>query len=154
MRALDDHVRAGKVLYIGISDAPAWIVARANAIAVQHGWTQFSAVQAQYSLVERTAERDLAPTAQALDLALTAWSPLGMGVLTEAVRPNGGARRTILEAREGPRRPQAVGLARRHAHSVRVRERGNASRAAPGVQRRPLRDGRRRHGHRQPHQQP
>lgn len=39
MRALDDHVRAGKVLYIGISDAPAWIVARANAIAVQHGWT-------------------------------------------------------------------------------------------------------------------
>jgi aryl-alcohol dehydrogenase-like predicted oxidoreductase len=82
MRALDDQVRAGKVLYIGISDTPAWIIARANAIAAQHGWSPFSAVQAQYSLVERTAERELVPMAQALDLAVTAWSPLGMGVLT------------------------------------------------------------------------
>jgi aryl-alcohol dehydrogenase-like predicted oxidoreductase len=82
MRALDDQVRAGKVLYLGISDIPAWIIARANAIAAQHGWTPFVAAQAQYSLVERTVERELVPMAQALDLALLAWSPLGMGVLT------------------------------------------------------------------------
>jgi aryl-alcohol dehydrogenase-like predicted oxidoreductase len=82
MRALDDQVHAGKVLYLGISDTPAWIIARANAIAEHHGWTPFTAVQAQYSLLERTAERDLAPMAQALDLALCAWSPLGSGVLT------------------------------------------------------------------------
>jgi aryl-alcohol dehydrogenase-like predicted oxidoreductase len=82
MRALDDQVRAGKVLYVGISDTPAWIIARANAIAEQHGWTPFTAVQAQYSLIERTTERDLAPMARALDLALCAWSPLGSGLLT------------------------------------------------------------------------
>lgn len=82
MRALDDQVRAGKVLYLGISDTPAWIIARANTLAEQRGWTPFVAAQAQYSLIERTVERDLVPMARALDLAVTAWSPLGMGVLT------------------------------------------------------------------------
>lgn len=82
MRALDDQVRAGKVLYVGISDTPAWIVARANALAEQQSWTPFVAFQGQYSLVERTVERDLLPMCEALDLALTAWSPLGSGVLT------------------------------------------------------------------------
>jgi aryl-alcohol dehydrogenase-like predicted oxidoreductase len=82
MRALDDQVRAGKVLYLGISDTPAWIIARANTLAEQRGWTPFVAAQAQYSLVERTVERDLLPMSRALDLAVTAWSPLGMGVLT------------------------------------------------------------------------
>jgi aryl-alcohol dehydrogenase-like predicted oxidoreductase len=82
MRALDDQVRAGKVLYLGISDTPAWIIARANTLAEQRGWTPFVAAQAQYSLVERTIERDLLPMSQALDLAVMAWSPLGMGVLT------------------------------------------------------------------------
>jgi len=82
MRALDDQVRAGKVLYLGISDTPAWIIARANAVAEHRGWTPFVAAQAQYSLIERTIERDLAPMARALDLAIAAWSPLGMGVLT------------------------------------------------------------------------
>jgi aryl-alcohol dehydrogenase-like predicted oxidoreductase len=82
MRALDDQVRAGKVLYLGISDTPAWIIARANTLAEQRGWTPFVAAQGQYSLVERTIERDLLPMSRALDLAVTAWSPLGMGVLT------------------------------------------------------------------------
>jgi aryl-alcohol dehydrogenase-like predicted oxidoreductase len=82
MRALDDQVRAGKVLYLGISDTPAWIIARANTLAEHRGWTPFVAAQAQYSLVERTIERDLLPMSRALDLAVTAWSPLGMGVLT------------------------------------------------------------------------
>ena len=82
MRALDDQVRAGKVLYLGISDTPAWVIARANAVADHRGWTPFVAAQAQYSLIERTVERDLVPMARALDVAITAWSPLGMGVLT------------------------------------------------------------------------
>ena len=82
MRALDDQVRAGKVLYLGISDTPAWVIARANTLAAQYGWTPFVAAQAQYSLLERTIERDLLPMGQALDLAVTAWSPVGMGVLT------------------------------------------------------------------------
>jgi aryl-alcohol dehydrogenase-like predicted oxidoreductase len=82
MRALDDMVRQGKVLYIGISDTPAWIVSEANTIARCHGWTQFIALQIEYSLIERTSERDLLPMAQAFDLAVTPWSPLASGVLT------------------------------------------------------------------------
>ncbi len=91
MRALDDQVRAGRVLYLGISDTPAWVIARANALAERYGWTPFVAAQAQYSLLERTIERDLVPMAQALDLAVTAWSPLGMGVLTGKYRQGGNA---------------------------------------------------------------
>ena len=82
MRALDDAVRAGKVFYVGISDAPAWIVSQANTMADLKGWSPFVALQIQYSLVERTPERDLLPMAQALDLAVTPWSPLGGGLLT------------------------------------------------------------------------
>lgn len=82
MRAFDDLVRSGKVLYIGISDAPAWIVAQANTLAQCYGWTPFVALQVEYSLVQRTPERDLLPMAKAFDLAVTPWSPLGQGVLT------------------------------------------------------------------------
>lgn len=82
MRALDDMVRAGKVLYVGISDAPAWVVSRANTMAELRGWTPFVGLQIQYSLVERTVERELIPMARALDLGVTAWGPLGQGVLS------------------------------------------------------------------------
>ncbi len=82
MRSLDDVVRQGKVLYIGISDAPAWIVAQANTMAQYQGWTQFVALQIEYNLIQRTPERDLLPMAKAFDLAVTPWSPLGGGVLT------------------------------------------------------------------------
>ncbi|MBD2595401.1 aldo/keto reductase [Nostoc spongiaeforme FACHB-130] len=82
MRSLDDMVRQGKVLYIGISDAPAWIVAQANTIAQYQGWTQFVALQIEYNLIQRTPERDLLPMAKAFDLAVTPWSPLAGGVLT------------------------------------------------------------------------
>lgn len=82
MRAFDDMVRQGKVLYIGISDTPAWIVAQANTLAQFYGWTPFVALQVEYSLVQRTPERDLLPMAKAFDLAVTPWSPLGGGVLT------------------------------------------------------------------------
>jgi aryl-alcohol dehydrogenase-like predicted oxidoreductase len=82
MRALDDAVRSGKVLYVGVSDAPAWAVARANTLAELKGWSPFAGLQIQYSLVERTPERELLPMAAELDLAVTAWSPLGGGVLS------------------------------------------------------------------------
>ena len=82
MRAFDDLVRAGKVLYIGVSDTPAWIVAQANTLATLRGWTPFIGLQIEYSLRERTPERELLPMAAALDIGITAWSPLGGGVLT------------------------------------------------------------------------
>ena len=82
MRGLDDLVRQGKVLYVGISDAPAWWIARANTLAELRGWTPFIGLQIEYNLVERTAERELLPMARALDLGITAWSPLASGLLT------------------------------------------------------------------------
>lgn len=82
MRGLDDLVSAGKIGYVGISDAPAWVVSQANTLAEFRGWTPFVALQIEYSLVERTPERDLIPMAKALGLSVTPWSPLGQGVLT------------------------------------------------------------------------
>jgi aryl-alcohol dehydrogenase-like predicted oxidoreductase len=82
VRALDDVVRAGKVLYVGISDTPAWIVSQAVTLADLRGWTRFAGLQVPYSLVERSVERELLPMAQALELTVTAWSPLGGGLLT------------------------------------------------------------------------
>jgi aryl-alcohol dehydrogenase-like predicted oxidoreductase len=82
MRALDDVVRAGKVLYVGISDAPAWIVSRANTLAELRGWSPFAGLQIQYGLADRSPERDLLPMAKALDIAVTPWGVLGGGVLS------------------------------------------------------------------------
>jgi aryl-alcohol dehydrogenase-like predicted oxidoreductase len=82
MRAFDDLVRSGKILYAGISDAPAWWVARANTIADLRGWTPFVGLQVEWSLIERTVERELVPMARALGLAVTPWGPIGAGVLT------------------------------------------------------------------------
>lgn len=82
MRALDDVVRAGKVLYVGVSDTPAWIVAQANTLAELKGWSRFIGLQIPYSLVERTPERELLPMAKGLDIAVAAWGTLGAGVLT------------------------------------------------------------------------
>jgi aryl-alcohol dehydrogenase-like predicted oxidoreductase len=82
MRALDDLVRAGKVLYVGVSDTPAWVVAQANTLAELRGWSRFVALQAPYSLADRALERDLLPMARALELAVTPWGLLEGGELT------------------------------------------------------------------------
>ena len=82
MRGFDDLVRQGKVLYIGVSDAPAWWVAQANTLAQLRGWTPFAGLQIEYSLVERTVERELIPMSQALGLGVVAWSPLAQGLLS------------------------------------------------------------------------
>jgi aryl-alcohol dehydrogenase-like predicted oxidoreductase len=82
MRALDDAVRAGKILYAGISDMPAWLIARANTLAELRGWTPFIGLQIEYSLIERTVERELVPMAESLGIGVTAWSPLASGLLS------------------------------------------------------------------------
>ena len=55
MRGLDDLVRTGKTLYVGISDAPAWVVAQANPLAQVRGWSPFVGLQIEYSLAQRDA---------------------------------------------------------------------------------------------------
>jgi aryl-alcohol dehydrogenase-like predicted oxidoreductase len=82
LRSFDDLVRSGKVLYIGLSDTPAWQASRMQAIAEVRGWTQFCALQIQYSLIERTVERELIPMAQELGFGVSPWAPLGQGMLT------------------------------------------------------------------------
>jgi len=82
MRGLDDLVSQGKVLYIGVSDTPAWVVSQANTLAELRGWISFVGLQIRYSLVDRTVERELLPMARALDLAVTPWGIVGSGVLT------------------------------------------------------------------------
>jgi len=91
VRGLDDIVRQGKVLYVGISDAPAWWIAQANTLAELRGWTQFIGLQIEYSLIERTVERELVPMAKALNLGILAWSPLASGVLTGKYHGEGNA---------------------------------------------------------------
>lgn len=86
MRGLDDLVRAGKVIYIGLSDFPAWRVAWGAAIAQLRGWTPLAALQIEYSLVERAADRELLPMARAMGLGSLGWSPLGGGLLTGKYR--------------------------------------------------------------------
>lgn len=82
MRAFEDLVKAGKVLYIGISDTPAWIVSRANMMAELRGWASFIGIQIEYSLIQRTVEREFLPMARDLDLGVLAWGPLASGLLT------------------------------------------------------------------------
>jgi aryl-alcohol dehydrogenase-like predicted oxidoreductase len=91
MRGLDDLVRQGKVLYVGVSDAPAWWIAQANTLAHLRGWSPFIGLQIEYSLMERTVERELIPMAKALNLGLTAWSPLASGVLTGKYHGHGSS---------------------------------------------------------------
>ncbi|MFD1932373.1 MULTISPECIES: aldo/keto reductase [Nonomuraea] len=82
MRALDDAVRAGKILYVGISDAPAWLVSRANTLAEWRGWTPFAGLQVPYNLLRRDVERELLPMAEAYGMSVAAWGPLAGGVLS------------------------------------------------------------------------
>lgn len=82
LRAFDDLVTQGKILYLGISDTPAWQMTRLQVMAELRGWTQLAALQAEYNLVQRTAERDLIPAAKALGIGVMPWSPLASGMLS------------------------------------------------------------------------
>jgi len=82
MRGLDDVVRSGKIHYVAISDTPAWKVAQCNTLAMLRGWTPFIAMQTQYSLTERSAERDIVPMCREMGLGMCHWGPLSQGLLT------------------------------------------------------------------------
>lgn len=86
LAALDHLVRSGKILYAGLSNFPAWRVSRATAIAELRGWAPLIGVQTEYNLVNRTAERELLPMAEALGLGAALWSPLAGGLLTGKYR--------------------------------------------------------------------
>lgn len=116
MRALDDMVRAGKVLYVGISDTPAWIVSAANVLSDLKGWTPFVGLQIQYNLTLRDAERELLPMARALDLAVTVWGALAFGLLSgkfnqpgDREKPSEGAHGRITEVGH-ERTPSLAGM--------------------------------------------
>jgi aryl-alcohol dehydrogenase-like predicted oxidoreductase len=82
LRSFDDLVRAGKVLYVGISDSPAWQASRMQAIAELRGWSPLVALQIPYNLTERTVERELMPMAREMGMGVLPWSPLAGGVLS------------------------------------------------------------------------
>jgi aryl-alcohol dehydrogenase-like predicted oxidoreductase len=92
LRAFDDLVRAGKILYAGLSNFPAWRVSRAVTLADLHGWAPIVGVQIEHSLAERTADREVLPMAEALGLGAALWSPLGGGFLTGKYRAGGDGR--------------------------------------------------------------
>ncbi len=105
LRAFDDLVSQGKVLYIGLSDTPAWQAARLQTMAELRGWTQFAGMQMEYSLVHRSVERDLIPAARALGMGVLPWSPIGGGLLSgayatkpRAVQDSSGGRGAMLVA--------------------------------------------------------
>jgi aryl-alcohol dehydrogenase-like predicted oxidoreductase len=108
MRGLDDLVRSGKVVYIGLSDFPAWRVARAATIAELRGWAPLVGIQIEYSLVERTPDRELLPMAQALGLGIAGWSPLGGGLLTGKYRRGEAGRKEtfqrLIHSEDDPRK--------------------------------------------------
>jgi aryl-alcohol dehydrogenase-like predicted oxidoreductase len=84
--AFDDLVRSGKILYAGLSNFPAWRVARAATIAELRGLSPVVGIQIEYSLAERTAEREFLPMAEALGLGVALWGPLYGGLLTGKYR--------------------------------------------------------------------
>jgi aryl-alcohol dehydrogenase-like predicted oxidoreductase len=88
MRGLDDLVRAGKVLHVGVSNFPAWLIAQANTLAIERHWTPFTAVQMHYNLVERSIETDFFDLCEAQDMAIQPWSPLAAGLLTGKFNPD------------------------------------------------------------------
>jgi aryl-alcohol dehydrogenase-like predicted oxidoreductase len=102
MRAFEDLVSSGKVHYIGASDTPAWEVSRANMLADLRGWAPYVGLQIDYSLLERTAERDLLPMAEALDIGVTAWSPLAGGLLARPWSPDATSARAAAGRSRAP----------------------------------------------------
>ncbi|MBK6683826.1 MAG: aldo/keto reductase [Deltaproteobacteria bacterium] len=90
LRALDDLVRAGKILYLGASNFAAWQVMKANGLAERAGRSPFVALQPMYNLVKRQAEVEILPMAQSEGLAVFSYSPLGGGLLTGKYKKGGG----------------------------------------------------------------
>jgi aryl-alcohol dehydrogenase-like predicted oxidoreductase len=136
LRALDDAVRAGKILYAGISDAPAWIVSRANTLTEFRDWTSFAGLQVPYNLLQRDIERELLPMAEAFGMTVAAWAPLAHGKLTRTADAGADPReRAVLAvvhevAGELGATPAQVALAWTRTHSRAVHPLAGAS--SPG----------------------
>ncbi len=121
MRAFDDLIRAGKVLYVGISDAPAWVVAKSNTLAELRGWTRYVGLQIEYSLLERTVERELIPMAKDQQMTVLAWSPLKNGLLTGKYLPENVKQSEAEGSRMHSEMMKGFGAVEESAHST-VRE--------------------------------
>ncbi len=87
LRALEDLVRAGKILYLGASNYAAWQIAKSLGVSEKHGWTRFDVIQPMYNLVKRQAEVEIFPLAQAERLGVVTYSPVGGGLLSGKYRP-------------------------------------------------------------------
>ena len=96
VRAFDDLVRSKKILHAGLSNFPAWRVSHAATLSALRGWTPIVGIQVEYSLAERTPERELLPMAEAFGLGVATWSPLGGGFLTGKYRTSDEGRLTKL----------------------------------------------------------
>lgn len=120
MRSLDDLVSGGLVHYIGISDTPAWVVSRCNTLAELRGWHQFIAMQIEYSLLQRTPEREFFPLAKYMDLAITPWAPLAGGALTGKYLANAEGRVKENSARRSDRANRIVAKVVELANSIGV----------------------------------
>ncbi len=110
MRALDDEVRAGTVLYVGVSNSPAWAIAHANTLADLRGWTPFVALQTEYNLASRTPEHELIPMAAHLGLSVLAWSPLAGGLLAGGYTAKRVTGRRLADATVSERRLEIARL--------------------------------------------
>jgi aryl-alcohol dehydrogenase-like predicted oxidoreductase len=109
MATLDALVREGKVRYVGMSNSPAWYVARAQSLAEFHGWSKICAWQLEYSLLERHIEREHIPAALEFGLGITPWSPLASGLLSgkyqrekNSARPAGEGRLSVTKEKGNP----------------------------------------------------
>jgi len=110
LRGLDDLIKQGKVNYAAISDTPAWVVAKGNTMAELMGWSQFIALQVEYSLLARTPERELIPMAKHFGMTVTPWAPLGGGALTGK----------YLRGEQGRIKPESTRLNERSASITKV----------------------------------
>ncbi len=116
LRALEDLIQQGKVLYVGASNFPAWWIARANTLADVHGWNPFIATQLEYSIVERSCEPEFLPMALELDVGLVCWSALAGGMAT------GKYNRGALPAGQSHRLTDEIDPARQHYwHAITMR---------------------------------
>jgi aryl-alcohol dehydrogenase-like predicted oxidoreductase len=114
LSAFDDLVKAGKIRYGGLSNFPAWRVSRAVTMAELRGWSPVIGIQVEYSLLARTAERELLPMAESLGLGVALWSPLGAGLLAGGYQrcpqgwASGGNRRVIRSGGAGAEQEEAI----------------------------------------------
>ena len=114
-RALDDAVKAGKILHIGLSDVPAWVVSRAQAFHELRGLSPVVCMQLEYSLVQRSIEREHLPMAEAYGMGVTAWSPMAGGILsgkyTRQKQHSGPARMDSLQLQPLSERNREIAVA-------------------------------------------